>query len=299
MPNVPLNALRTFEAVARHLSFSRGAEELNVSTAAVSSQVRALEERLNQRLFRRKGRQVTLTAAGRKLFPGVERGMRELRLAVQRLDEDRSGGVLNISMMHSFLQKWLMPRLGAFHEAHPDLDLRISADDNRIDFEQSDFHAAIRFGPGGWEGLVSEHLLDDWILPVCSPRFLEQHGPFNSAEDLAQHALLFVDSPVWDPWFEAIGGQGRERRQKILNDALAILMAAELGEGIALTRWSLVARDLAAGRLVRPVDTLVRTEWSYYFTLPTHHVEMPKVRTFRRWLMAECERFERPFPDTA
>jgi LysR family glycine cleavage system transcriptional activator len=299
MLNVPLNALRTFEAVARHLSFSRGAEELNVSTAAVSSQVRALEERLNQRLFRRRGRQVTLTAAGRKLFPGVERGMRELRLAVQRLDAERSGGVLNVSMMPSFLQKWLMPRLGAFQDAHPDLDLRISADDNRIDFEQTDFHAAIRFGPGDAEGLVSEHLLDDWILPVCSPRFLERHGSFSGPEDLAQHDLLFVDSPVWDPWFETVGGHGRERRQKILNDALAILMAAELGEGIALTRWSLVARDLAAGRLVRPVDTLVSTEWSYHFTLPSHHVDMPKIRTFRRWLREECERFERPTPVTA
>ncbi len=299
MPNVPLNALRTFEAVARHLSFSRGAEELNVSTAAVSSQVRALEERLNQRLFRRKGRQVSLTAAGRKLFPGVERGMRELRLAVQRLDDERSGGVLNVSMMPSFLQKWLMPRLGDFHEAQPDLDLRISADDNRVDFDQTDFHAAIRFGPGDAEGLVSEHLLDDWILPVCSPRYLHLHGPLSHPGALAQHDLLFVDSPVWDPWFETVGGQDRERRQKILNDALAILMAAELGEGIALTRWSLVARDLAAGRLVRPVDTLVQTHWSYYFTAPAHHVDMPKVRNFHRWLKDECDRFERPSPVTA
>lgn len=291
---MPLNALRTFEAVARHLSFSRGADELHVSTAAVSSQIRALEERLNQKLFRRKGRQVTLTAAGRKLFPGVERGMRELRLAVQRLDEERSGGMLNISMMPSFLQKWLMPRLGSFQDAHPDLDLRISADDAKVDFEQSDFHAAIRFGPGDEPGLVSEPLLEDWILPVCSPRYLHLHGPIDGPEALERHPLLFVESPVWDPWFEAVGNHGRERRRKVLNDALAILMAAELGEGIALTRWSLVARDLAAGRLVRPVDTLVPTDWSYQFTLPQHHVEMPKVQAFHRWLQDECDDFERP-----
>jgi LysR family glycine cleavage system transcriptional activator len=225
--------------------------------------------------------------------------MRELRLAVQKLDAERTGGVLNVSMMPSFLQKWLMPRLGAFQDAHADLDLRISADDNRVDFEQTDFHAAIRFGPGDAEGLVSEHLLEDWILPVCSPRFLELHGPFADTESLGRHALLFVDSPVWDPWFQTVGGQGRERRQKILNDALAILMAVELGEGIALTRWSLVARDLAAGRLVRPVDTLVPTDWSYYFTLPSHHVDMPKVQTFWRWLKQECDQFERPTPVTA
>lgn len=298
MPNVPLNALRTFEAVARHLSFSRGAEELNVTTAAVSSQVRALEGRLNQRLFRRQGKQIALTAAGRKLFPGVERGMRELRLAVQRLDADRSGGVLNISMMPSFLQKWLMPRLGDFQDAHPNLDLRISADDARVDFDKSDFHAAIRFGPGTWEGLESELLLEDWILPVCSPRYVERHGPITGADALAHHPLLFVDSEVWDPWFERVGTTGREKRQKILNDALAILMAAELGEGIALTRWSLVARDLAAGRLVRPIDTIVPTRWAYHFTLPTHHAAMPKVLTFKSWLKAECDGFERPTPVT-
>lgn len=294
MPSVPLNALRTFEAVARHLSFSRGADELNVSTAAVSSQIRALEERLNQRLFRRRGRQVSLTAAGRKLFPGVERGMRELRQAVQRIDADRSEGVLNISMMPAFLQKWLMPRLAKFRHHHEDIDLRVSADDGHVDFDSTDFHAAIRFGPGAWQNLESEHLLEDWILPVCSPRFLELHGPMDSPDNLQHHDLLYVDSPVWNAWFREMGDQGRARRLKLLNDTMAILMAAELGEGIALSRWSLVARDLAAGRLVRPIDTMVRTDWSYWFALPAHHLDMPKVRRFRDWLKAECEQFERP-----
>lgn len=294
MPSVPLNALRTFEAVARHLSFSKGAEELNVSTAAVSSQVRALEERLNQRLFRRQGRQITLTAAGRKLFPGVERGMRELRQAVQRVDADRSEGVLNVSMMPAFLQKWLMPRLGDFRGRHPDIDLRVSADDGRVDFDRTDFHAAIRFGPGDWPGLLAEHLLSDWILPVCSPRYLERHDPIGSVSDLEHHDLLYVDSEVWNAWFRVVGDHGRARRQKLLNDTPAILMAAEFGEGIALSRWSLVARDLAAGRLVRPVDTIVQTDWSYWFVMPPHHQDMPKVRTFHEWLRGECSRFERP-----
>ncbi len=186
MPSVPLNALRTFEAVARHLSFSKGARELNVSTAAVSSQIRTLEERLNQKLFRRHGRQVSLTAAGRKLFPGVQRGMNELRQAVQRVDADRSEGVLNISMMPSFLQKWLMPRLGGFQESHLDLDLRISADDAPVDFASTDFHAAIRFGPGNWPGLEAKRLMGDYVVPVCSPRYLANQGPLHSAADLEQ-----------------------------------------------------------------------------------------------------------------
>ncbi len=294
MSSLPLNALRTFEAVARHLSFSKGARELSVSTAAVSSQVRTLEERLNQKLFHRKGRQISLTPAGRKLLPGVERGMRELRQAVQRLDEDRSSGVLNLSMMPGFLQKWLMPRLAGFQEAHGEIDLRISADDARVDFDTTDFHAAIRFGPGDWEGLVSEHLLEDWILPVCSPRYLERHGPLASPADLRHHDLLYVESDVWDAWFRVHGEQGRQRRRRLLNDAVTILMAAEMGEGIALSRWSLVARDIGAGRLARPVRDVVKTDWSYWFTLPPHHRDMPKVQAFKTWLEDECERFDRP-----
>jgi len=292
MNPLPLTALRTFEAVARHLSFSRGAEELNVTTAAVSSQIRTLEERLNQKLFRRNGRQVTLTAAGRKLFPGVERGMRELRQAVQRVDADRSGGVLNVSVMPAFLQKWLMPRLGSFQPPHGDIDLRISADDETVDFDTTDFHAAIRFGPRPGDDLTAERLFDDWIVPVCSPRYLYEHGPVDSAEDLRGHDLLYVDSPVVEEWFRVMGPGGR--RQALLNDALAILMAAELGEGIALSRWTLVARDLAAGRLVRPVTDRVKTRWSHWITAPPHHWDMPKVESFRRWLAGECGHFETP-----
>lgn len=294
MATMPLNALRTFEAVARHLSFSRGAEELNVTTAAVSAQVRALEERLNQRLFRRHGREVALTAAGRKLFPGVERGMRELRQAVQRVDEDRNEGVLNVSLMPAFLQKWLMPRLAVFQAAHEDIDLRLGADNDHVDFLNSDVHAAVRFGPGEWEGLHEEPLLEDWILPVCSPRYLHLRGPIETPADLAGHDLLYVDSGIWDDWFDAVGNAGRDRHQKLLNDTLSILMAAELGEGIALSRWSLVARDIAAGRLVRPLRTVVRSRWSYWFVMPPHHQAMPKVRRFYDWLKAECDRFQRP-----
>lgn len=294
MPSVPLNALRTFEAVARHLSFSQGAQELNVTTAAVSSQIRVLEERLNQKLFRRHGRQVSLTAAGRKLFPGVQRGMNELRQAVQRVDADRSEGVLNISMMPSFLQKWLMPRLGGFQEAHADLDLRISADDAPVDFATTDFHAAIRFGPGKWPGLEAERLMGDYVVPVCSLRYLATHGALQGAADLERHDLLYVDSPVLDSWFREVGDYGRLRHQRLLNDAPAILLAAELGEGIALSRWSLVARDISAGRLVRPIQRAVKTDWSYYFIAPAHHREMPKVKTFQSWLKAQCDDFGGP-----
>lgn len=294
MAAIPLNALRTFEAVATRLSFAKGAEALNVSPAAVSSQIRALEQRLNQPLFHRQGRQVTLTETGRRLLPGVQRGLAELRQAMQVVSQDRSEGVLNVSMMPTFLQKWLMPRLTEFYSVQPHIDLRINADNSQVNFEHSDFHAAIRFGTGKWPGVRAGKMMDDWILPVCSPRMLKEIGPLHSIEELQRHDLLFVESEVWDAWFRVLGESGRDSHWPLLNDSLSILMAAEQGQGIALSRWSLVARDIAAGRLVRPIETVVRTDWSYYFVAPSHYYDLPKVAAFRDWIMGHCDRFERP-----
>ncbi|MDZ4730411.1 MAG: transcriptional regulator GcvA [Xanthomonadales bacterium] len=294
MTTTPLNALRTFEAVASHLSFAKGAEALHVSPAAVSSQIRLLEERLMQPLFHRKGRQITLTEAGRKLLPGVQRGLAELRQAVQKVGMDRSEGVLNISIMPTLLQKWLLPRLADFYDTYPEIDLRINADNGLVNFQQTDFHASIRFGPGKWPGLKAEKLMDDWILPVCSPELLREIGPVETIQDLQSHDLLFVESAVWDSWFRVLGESGRESRWPLLNDSLSILMAAEQGQGIALSRWSLVVRDIEAGRLVRPIGTVVKTDWSYYFVSPAHYFNLPKVKIFRQWLLDHCARFPPP-----
>ena len=294
MSTIPLNALRTFEAVASRLSFAKGAAALNVTPAAVSSQIRALEERLNLPLFHRHGRQIALTEAGRKLLPGVQRGLAELRQAVEVVTQDRTEGVLNVSMMPTFLQKWLMPRLSEFYSKQPQIDLRINADNTPVNFENTDFHAGIRFGAGRWPGVKTSKMLDDWILPVCSPRLIREIGPIASVEDLQKHDLLFVESEVWDSWFRVLGERGRESRWPLLNDSLSILMAAEQGQGIALSRWSLVARDITAGRLVRPIDTVVKTDWSYYFVAPPHYYDLPKVAAFRDWILGNCERFELP-----
>ncbi len=294
MPTVPLNALRTFEAVASRLSFTRGAEALNVSPAAVSSQIRALEQRLDQSLFRRHGRHITLTEAGKKLLPGVQRGLAELRQAVEVVSQDRSEGVLNISMMPSFLQKWLMPRLVDFYGAEPDIDLRIHVDNAQVDFDQTDMHAAVRFGRGKWPGLEILKLADDWILPVCSQQLLDKIGPIKSAGDLLKHKLLHVESRMWEPWFRKMGKSTRVSRWSKLDDSISILMAAEQGQGIALSRWSLVARDIEAGRLVRPIDTVVKAGWSTYFVAPPHYFDLPKVVVFREWLQDHFSEFALP-----
>jgi LysR family glycine cleavage system transcriptional activator len=294
MPTVPLNALRTFEAVASRLSFAKGAEALNVTPAAVSSQIRALEQRLNQPLFRRHGRQISLTEAGQKLLPGVQRGLAELRQAVEVVSQDRSEGVLNVTMMPSFLQKWLMPRLAKFYNAKPEIDVRINVDNLLVDFDQSDMHSAVRLGPGKWAGLESVKLMDDWILPVCSKKFLKKNGLFNSVEELQQHDFLFAPSEVWDPWFRKYGESSRDSRWSLLNDSLSILMAAEQSEGIALSRWSLVSRDISAGRLVRPVEEVVKADWSHYFVAPPQFFDLPKVADFRDWLVRQCDSFAPP-----
>jgi LysR family glycine cleavage system transcriptional activator len=294
VPQTPLNALRTFAAVAEQLSFTKGAAALHVSPAAVSSQIRVLEERLNRPLFHRHGRQVTLTEAGKKLLPGVQRGLAEIRQAFHAMEQDLSEGVLNVSMVPTFLQKWMMPRLADFYRTQPDIDLRINADSSLVRFDETDFHAAIRFGPGTWPGLKAIKILDDWILPVCSPQLLRKIGPINTAKELQQHNLLFVESEVWESWFKALGETSENRRWPLLNDSLSILMAAEQGQGIALSRWSLVARDLVAGRLVRPFAKVVKTDWSYFFVSPPHYFDIPKVVRFREWMIESCQMFEKP-----
>jgi LysR family glycine cleavage system transcriptional activator len=296
MPYLPLNALRTFEAVASRLSFSKGAEALNVSPAAVSSQIRNLEDRLNQPLFHRQGRNISLTRAGERLLPGVQRGLAEFNKAMRELEQDRSEGILNVSMVPSFLQKWLTPRLADFYTALSSIDLRINADNAVVNFDESDFHAAIRFGPGKWPGLKASKLLDDWIVPVCSPDLLAEIGPIGSAGELKQYNLLVDDDELWDEWFEfeATGDRDEKRRWPLMNDSLSILGAAEQGHGIALTRWSLVAADLDAGRLVRPIPVVVKMDWAYYFVAPPHYFGIPKVSIFRAWMEESCLMFEKP-----
>ena len=294
MSNIPLYALLTFEDVASHMSFARGAEALHVTPAAVSTQIRALEQRLNQPLFHRHGRQISLTEAGSKLLPGVQRGLAEMRQALEVISQDRLEGVLNLSMMPSFLQKWLMPRLHEFYTANPEMDVRINVDNALVNFDQTGMSAAVRLGGGNWAGLKSVKMMDDWIVPVCSRRFLKKYGPIDSMEALQEHDLLFAPSEVWDPWFREFGESNRNSRWSLLNDSISILMAAEQGEGIALTRWSLASREIGARRLVRPIDTVVKADWSHYFVAPPHFFDLPKVTAFRDWLLDHCRRFEPP-----
>ena len=292
---LPLNALRAFEAVAAHLSFTAAARSLDVTTAAVSSHIKSLEEFLETPLFVRHSRSVRLTPQGARLLPGVQRGMGELTRAVDQLRQDRTSGLLNISLLGSFLQKWLLPRLSAFHQKHPEIDLRFSASNELVDFMQTDFHAAVRYGGGQWPLLRAEKMLDDWVFPVTSPALLARLGPINTMGDLNKYPLLHSASEPWKDWLRRVGGDTtRAERGPVLDDSVAALNAAEQGQGLALARWSLVAGDLASGRLVRPSAQSVRQHHSYYFVAPAHHFDLPKVIRFRDWLHEVCSQFAPP-----
>lgn len=292
---LPLNALRAFEAVAAHLSFTDAARSLHVTTAAISSHIKSLEEFLETPLFVRHSRSVRLTPQGARLLPGVQRGLGELTRAVDQLRQDRTSGLLNISLLGSFLQKWLLPRLGDFYQKYPDVDLRFNASRELVDFMQTDFHAAVRYGGGHWENLHAEKMLDDWVFPVTSPALFATLGPINTLADLNKYQLLHSASEPWVSWLRRVGGDTtRVERGPVLDDSASVLAAAEQGHGLALARWSLVAGDLAAGRLVRPSEQSVRQHNSYYFVAPPHHFELPKVIRFRDWLRDVCSQFPPP-----
>ena len=205
----PLNAIRAFEAAARHLSFTRAAEELNVTQAAISHQIKGLEDVLGIPLFRRLNRALMLTEAGQTYLPPLREALDQIADATARLKTADSGGALTISTLASFAAKWLVPRLPRFQERHPEIDVLISTTAQMVDFAQQDVDAAIRFGRGGWEGVRADRLLTEDIFPVCAPSLLEGSKPLLKPDDLSGFTLLHDDFLYgWTMWLQAVGAQG-------------------------------------------------------------------------------------------
>jgi LysR family transcriptional regulator, glycine cleavage system transcriptional activator len=291
---LPLNALRVFEAVATRLSFATAAEALHVTPAAVSMQIRTLEEYLRVPLFRRSGRAVALTAEGTLLLPGVRRGLAELQQAMQQLRQDRSGGVLNITTIASVLHKWLLPRLPLFHDRHPNIELSIHTSHVPVDFGDGNFHAALRMIAGPTPGLYNEKLLDEWFLPVCSRELLARHGPVRTPADLKRYPLLRSSDESWSMWRHPDTGVGWRERGTAFDDSLTVLAAAEQGQGLALTRWTLAADALATGRVVRASEVVLPCPRSYYFVCPESYLALPKLQQLLAWLREMAAAFPAP-----
>jgi LysR family glycine cleavage system transcriptional activator len=294
----PLNALRAFEAAARHLSFTKAADELFVTQAAVSHQIKALEETLGVQLFRRYNRRLELTRAGQDYLPPLRDAFDMMAVATRRLRPDHESGQLKVSTLQSFATKWLIPRLARFHERHPEIDPMISTSHRLVDLEAEDVDVAIRVGQGNYPELHVVLLMDDLAFPVCSPRLLDGPKPLRQPADLAYHVLLHDfsvsrdgDAPNWRNWLKRAQVTGVDaERGPSYNDTAMALQAAIAGQGIALARRSLVVDDLKAGILVCPFGPEMPTRFSWYFVCAPSSVEHPKVRAFLRWLEDEIAR---------
>jgi LysR family glycine cleavage system transcriptional activator len=286
-----LGAFRTFEAAARHLSFTRAADELGVTPAAVSYLVRELEARLRVKLFQRTSRVVRLTTAGELLNAAVGEALDGIGNAVARLRESVGQQRLNVTATPSFAIKWLSPRLDRFLERVPDLDLRIDMSRHVVDFAREEMDIGIRFGPGNYPGLRVDRLFAETVVPVCSPKLLKGKRPLRHPRDLRQHTLIHVDWqalgetwPTWQMWMDSAGVSGVNATRGIhFRDGVLAIQAAVDGQGVALGDWSLAAADIAAGRLVRPFELTLKAppRFAYWIITPPRNTGKPLVNAFR------------------
>jgi len=286
-----LNALKAFEAAARHESFTKAADELAVTQGAVSHQVKALEAELGLRLFNRERQRLIITDSGRNYLEVVRDAFDRLAVGTHRLLQTQKAGVLTVTASPNFAAKWLVHRLGRFVDAHPDIDLRVSASKEHIDFAREDIDVAVRHGDGHWPGLSVTRLCAEELFPVCSPKLMRGRGALRTPADLARHTLLHVnDRRDWSKWLEAAEVTGADvDRGPIFNQASIAIDAAVDGQGIALARTALAAWDLGAGRLVRPFPLALKASFAYWIVCPKSTADLPKIMTFREWLLAEAK----------
>lgn len=288
----PLRALRAFEASARLLSFTKASEELYVTQAAVSLQVKQLEELLEVQLFRRGARSLELTDEGMAFLEDVREALTLLENATARISRRHRQGQLNVSVTPSFAAKWLVPRLKRFQQDNPDIDVRISATEWLVDFDKDTMDIAIRYGNGQWAGLKADLLMHENVFPVCSPKLAAGEHPLKSPKDLVHHTLLHDDfsREDWRQWLMAavLNDIDPDKGISFSHTALMLEAAANSG-GVALGRTPLVDHDLESGRLVRPFDQELPSDFAYYIITPDQSQLSPAVLAFHNWLLKEAE----------
>jgi LysR family glycine cleavage system transcriptional activator len=288
----PLNALKAFEAAARHESFTRAAEELSVTQGAVSHQVKALETELSVKLFNRERQRLVITEAGRDYLTVIRDALDRIALGTERLLQRQNAGVLTVSTSPDFAAKWLVHRLGHFAEAHPEIDLRVSATLHHVDFAREEVDLAVRHGDGNWPGLDTVRLSSEQLFAVCSPKLLTGRRRLIKPSDILKYPLIHMDSRAdWSKWLQAAGLEDAAViHGPVLNRASMVIDAAINGQGIALARTTLSAWDLINGRLVRPFPETLRLSKTYWIICPKATAALPKIATFRNWLLAEASR---------
>lgn len=288
-PHLPLNAFRAFEASARHLSFTRAAIELNVTQAAVSHQVKALEEQLGIALFRRLPRGLMITAEGESLLPVLRESFDRMADAIERFHGGRLREVLAVGAVGTFAVGWLMPRLSSFRQSHPFIDLRLSTNNNRVDLAAEGLDFAIRFGSGAWHATEAVRLFEAPLSVLCTP---EVARSLKQPSDVIGKTLLRSYRPdEWTRWFEAAGvaEPGPMRDSIVFDTSLAMMEAILQGAGIGLAPPAMFQRQLLAGEIVQPFGTRV-SMGSYWLTRLQSRLVTPAMAAFSGWLMAEAEK---------
>ena len=295
----PLNALRAFEAAARHLNFSRAADELSVTPGAVSQQIQNLEDYVGVALFKRTPKGLLLTDPAQIALPALREAFDRLAEAASMLTAAVDGRRLTVTVPPSFASKWLLPRLGAFEALHPDVDVWVSAGMELTDFTSGEIDLAIRYGAGRYPGLEVIRLMQETVIPVASPDLLANH-PLENLGDLANAILLHDGSPDadescpdWTMWLAARGVKGVDgARGPRFNQSSLVIEAAVGGRGVALAKRALAQADLDAGRLVAPFQIATAVDFAYYLVHPKTKGRLPQVRAFITWITAEAAAHE-------
>jgi len=287
----PLNALRMFEAVARRSSFTQAAAELGITQAAVSRQIKRLEEEIGVVLFQRHHRTIELTRPGARLHQVVRRSLDEIAAAVDAMRDPRGEPTLAISVSPYFSSTWLTPRLPAFSRLHPKIGLSLHHSYHPPDYRREAFDLGINWGDGRWKGIVAEKVLTGALAPMLSPRLLRRRKSLQPADLLGFTLLYEFDIAHWRAWLAEAGIDLPDGAKSLrIDDSHALRQAALDGQGVALFFWGLAQRDLATGRLVQPFAARLEHGDQYFLNYPRHAIRRREVKLFRNWLTAEIRR---------
>ena len=292
----PLNALRVFDAAARHLSFTRAADELFVTQAAVSHQIKSLEDFLGLKLFRRRNRSLLLTEEGQSYFQDIKEIFSQLTEATRKLQARSAKGALTVSLLPSFAIQWMVPRLSDFNSTYPGIDVRIQAVDRQEDKLADDVDVAIFYGRGNWPGMRVEKLYAEYLLPVCSPLLLTGDKALKTPEDLAHHTLLHDASRRdWQTYTRQLGLNLNVQQGPIFSHSSMVLQAAIHGQGIALANNVMAQSEIEAGRLVCPFNDVLVSKNAFYLVCHDSQAELGKIAAFRQWILAKAANEQEKF----
>lgn len=295
---VPLNALRSFEAAGRHLSLSAAAQELNVTPAAVSHQIKALEDHLQAVLFTRTHRAVSLTAIGSAYLSEVSKHLSGLQQATDRLREQQERKTVRIQVHATIAQRWLIPRLSSFHTAHPEIAVKLTTALPSINFDDGEFDCGIQLGRGDWKGLKSHPLVVNEITPACSPAFKKKHALTGNVAELSSTTLLHSLSRPddWSHWLSTVSASDIDAYKGLKYDSSVLAyQAAVESQGLVMAQRVLIEGDIEAGRLVTPFSEIAKMgAYTYYFIYPSRANQAPELDTFRKWILAEAAVSNKP-----